>query len=352
MMTGVGEVTAKKLLANFGSPEAVLNAGKIDLGKAIGNSVAKNIDKHKIIELAKKELEFVEKNDIKFLFYTDNDYPYKLKQCEDAPVAIYVKGTADLNNLKAISIVGTRSASNYGISLCKKLIEDIANKGYKPIIISGLAYGIDICAHTTAMANKLDTAAVMGTSLKQIYPAAHRSIAKQIEKQGALVTEYTTNSPIVPSNFVNRNRIIAGLADVVIIVESSKKGGALITAYIANGYNRDVMAFPGRVGDQSSQGCNHLIKSNKAALIESVEDLEYQMNWSIKPQKQQKLSFVDLTEPEQSIINLLKSRDSENIDTISKETGIALPELAAFLLNMEFAGYIKLLPGHSYSLSI
>jgi DNA processing protein len=197
----------------------------------------------------------------------------------------------------------------------------------------------------------MDTVAVMGTPLNKIYPAPHESIAHQIEKQGALVSEFTTGATVASGNFVSRNRIIAGLADVTIIVESAKKGGALLTANIANSYNREVMTFPGRVGDEHSQGCNNLIKSNKAALLESVEDLEYHMNWSTKPKTVQKqIEFVNLTEPEQDILNLLKNKESESIDAISSETGIALPELSAFLLNMEFAEIVAVLPGNRYSI--
>jgi DNA processing protein len=193
----------------------------------------------------------------------------------------------------------------------------------------------------------------MGTSLNKIYPASHENIARQIEKQGALVSEFTTNATVSQGNFVSRNRIIAGLADVTIIVESSEKGGALLTANIASSYNRDVMAFPGRVGDEHSQGCNNLIKANKAALLESVKDLEYQMNWSTKPKYVQKrIELVNLTEPEQAIFNFLKNSESESVDAISRETGIALSELPVFLLNMEFADIVTVLPGNRYAIKM
>jgi len=196
----------------------------------------------------------------------------------------------------------------------------------------------------------LDTVAVMGTSLNKIYPAPHENIARQIEKQGALVSEFATNAIIAPGNFVSRNRIIAGLSSVTIVVESSKKGGALLTANLANSYNRDVMAFPGRVGDEFSQGCNNLIKSNKAALLESVEDLEYQMSWSTTKVIQKQINFTHLTEPEQDILNVLKDKESETVDAISQETDISLPELSAFLLNMEFAEFVTALPGNRYAI--
>jgi DNA processing protein len=350
MIPGVGGVTVKKLVAAFGSPRAVFEAPHAKLQNVLSENIVKNWDKNRILEQAGKELLFINSNSIKAIFYTDDDYPCKLNQCNDAPAILFVKGTADLNNPKIISIVGTRNASNYGLSLCKKFIAGIVEKGYRPIIVSGLAYGIDVCAHNAALSNGLETVAVMGTPLNRVYPATHENIARQIEKQGALVSEFTTNEVISPGNFVSRNRIIAGLADVTIVVESSKKGGALLTANIANSYSRDVMAFPGRVGDEHSQGCNSLIKSNRAALLESVEDLEYQMNWSTKPKSVQKhIEFVNLTEPEQDILNFLKNSESETVDDISRATDIALPDLAVFLLNMELAEIITVLPGNRYS---
>ncbi|MDR2383012.1 MAG: DNA-processing protein DprA [Prevotellaceae bacterium] len=350
MIPGVGSITAKKLLAAFGSPQAVFDVPSSKL-ESILNTNSKNLDKNKILKQAEKELIFINSNNIRTLFYTDDDYPHRLNLCEDAPAILFVKGTTDFNNPKIISIVGTRNASNYGLSVCKKFVAELVEKGYKPLIVSGLAYGIDVCAHTAALSNGLDTVAVMGTPLNKIYPAPHENIARQIEKQGALVSEFATTTTVAPGNFVSRNRIIAGLADVTIIVESSKKGGALLTANLANSYNREVMAFPGRIGDEHSLGCNNLIKTHKAALLESVNDMEYLMNWSTKPKPFQKqIEFVTLTEPEQEILNLLKNRDSESIDAISTDTGIPIPELSAFLLNMEFAGLITVLPGNQYAI--
>jgi DNA processing protein len=351
MIPGVGGITAKKLMASFGSCRAVFEAPKLKLEHVLNVNVLKNLDRNKILKQAEVELKYVETNNIKALFYTDDEYPYNLKQCEDAPVIIFVRGNVNLNNSKIISIVGTRSATNYGLSLCKKFIADIVKKGYKPLIVSGLAYGIDVCAHSAALDNGLDTVAVMGTPLNKIYPAPHENIARQIEKHGALVSEFATNMAIAPGNFVSRNRIIAGLANVTIVVESAEKGGALLTANIANSYNRDVMAFPGRVGDEHSQGCNFLIKSNRASLLETVKDMEYQMNWSTKPQAVQKnINFMHLTQPEQDILNFLKDKESESVDIISREMDISLPELSAFLLNMEFADFITVLPGNRYAI--
>jgi DNA processing protein len=350
MIQGVGSVTAKKLMAVFGSPEAIFDAPSGKLENVLNTTVIKSLDRNEILKQAEKEVEFVKSKNIKTLFYTDDDYPYRLKQCDDAPVVLFVKGAINLNNPRIISMVGTRDASNYGLSLCKKFIAELAARGHRPVIVSGLAYGIDVCAHVSALSNGLETVAVMGTALNKIYPASHENIARQIEKQGALVSEFVTNTVINQGNFVSRNRIIAGLADVTIIVESAKRGGALLTANIANSYNRDVMTFPGRVGDEYSQGCNKLIKSNKAALLESVEDLEYQMEWSVNPRPAQtQIEFKTLTAPEQDILNLLKDRGSESVDVIYREVGISLSELPAFLLNMEIGGFITALPGNRYA---
>jgi DNA processing protein len=350
MIPGVGGITAKKLVAALGSPRAIFDASPAQLEKISSANVLKTLNRGQILSQAEKELAFVDSGNIRVLFYTDDDYPRRLNQCDDAPAVLFVKGTSNLNSSKIISIVGTRNATNYGLSLCRKIIAELAGKGYRPLIVSGLAYGIDVCAHTSALAAGLDTVAVMGTPLNKIYPASHENIARQIEKQGALISEYTTGTAILPGNFASRNRIIAGLADLIIVVESAKKGGALLTANIANSYNRDVMAFPGKVGDEHSQGCNHLIKSNRAALLESIDDLEYQMGWSTKPKSvQKKIEFVTLTEPEQNIFNFLKGREPVSTDTISDRTGISMPELSVFLLNMEFANIVTALPGNRYT---
>jgi DNA processing protein len=352
MIPGVGGVTVKKLVATFGSPQAVFETPHVKLLNVLNENIVKNWDNKGILEQAEKELRFINSNGIKAIFYTDDDYPQKLNLCGDAPAIIFLKGKTDLNNPKIISIIGTRNASNYGLTMCRKFIAELAGKGYSPIIVSGLAYGIDVCAHNAAISNGLETVAVMGTPLNRVYPASHANIARQIEKQGALVSEFTTGEVIGPGNFVSRNRIIAGLADVTIVVESSKKGGALLTANIANSYGRDVMAFPGRVGDEHSQGCNNLIKVNKAALLETVDDLEYHMNWSTKPKSVQKqIEFVNLTEPEQNILKFLRNSESETVDDISRATDIALPDLAVFLLNMELSEIITALPGNRYSVN-
>ncbi|MDR2467297.1 MAG: DNA-processing protein DprA [Prevotellaceae bacterium] len=350
MVPGVGGITAKRLTARFGSPEAVFGAERGQLEKMLHADVAANFREGKILDAARKELAFVEANGIRALFYTDADYPHRLKQCEDSPATIFVKGNANLNAAKTIAVVGTRKASNYGVALCKKLMTELADKGYKPLVVSGLAYGIDVSAHLAAMECGFETVAVMGTPANKIYPAAHENIARRMERQGALVTEYTSGAPIIPGNFVSRNRIIAGLADVVVIVESSRKGGAMITAELAAERNRKIAAFPGRVGDEYSRGCNELIKSRKASMLESVEDLEAMMNWSAKPRCVQTImNFGQFSERERAIVECLRNSDSEHVNFIAARTNTSISELSSVLLNLVMNGLLVELPGNRYA---
>lgn len=350
MVPGVGGVTAKKLTARFGSPEAVFDAAGGQLAKMLNADMVGSFRDGKILDAAKKELAFIQANGVRALFYTDADYPHRLKQCEDSPALIFVKGKANLNAPKIIAVVGTRKASNYGVSLCKKLMSELAGKGYKPLVISGLAYGIDVCTHLAAMDCGFETVAVMGTPVNKVYPAAHENIARRMERQGALVTEYTSGAQIAPGNFASRNRIIAGLADVVVVVESSLKGGALITADVATDCNRKVAAFPGRVGDEYSRGCNELIKSRKASMLESVEDLESLMNWSVKPRcVQTVMNFEQLSGRERTIIECLRNSDSEHVNVIASLTNTPISELSSVLLKMVMNGLVVELPGSRYA---
>lgn len=355
MIPMVGGITAKRLLSYCGSAEAVFRANKTELLRIpnIGEGLANSILNADVLKKAQQELIYTEKNNIKVLFYTDKDYPEYLFQCEDSPVILFQKGDINLNSYHAISIVGTRNATRYGIEMCEKLIADIASHGHNPVIVSGLAYGIDVCAHKAALKHGLQTIAVVGTGLDKMYPAAHRGIANDIVKQGAILTDFPTGTVIDRKNFIRRNRIVAGLSKVTIVVESGEKGGAMVTADIASSYNRDVMAYPGRVGDEFSVGCNKLIKTNIAAVIENIEDLEAVMGWDSysngKSVKQLPL-FNLLSEEEISIINILRESNSEMIDVLAYKTGLPMAKLSALLLNMEFSGYIKALPGKIYKL--
>lgn len=352
MISGIGNVNAKKLIAHFGNIDAVFKAKKNDLIKiqGIGDILANEILKTDALHKAEEEIKFTEKHKIEVLFFLDENYPERLRHCEDAPIILYYKGTTNLNSKKIISIVGTRNATRYGKEHCNELIKDLKMNGHEPLIVSGLAYGVDICAHQAALKNNLPTLAVLGHGLHTIYPSAHKKIAKEIYANGGLLTEFPHNSKLDPSNFVRRNRIIAGISDATIVVESAKKGGSLITADLANSYNRDVLAFPGRVNDKYSSGCNWLIKTNRAALMENIKDLEYVLGWKQKEHKQaiQKQLFVELNEDEKILMELFKNNEELSIDTLSLKSGMPMSKVSAHLLNLEFSGLIKSLPGKIY----
>ncbi|MDR2126320.1 MAG: DNA-processing protein DprA [Prevotellaceae bacterium] len=354
LIPSVGSITAKKLIASCGGVDAVFLEKRSSINKIAGignmlvNSVMANRDE--ALRMAEKEMDFIEKNGIKAFIYTEKDYPKRLQACDDGPVVFFAKGDVDFNHKKILSIVGTRKSTDYGTALCEKIIADLALT-HKPVIVSGLAYGIDVCAHKAALQNGLKTIAVMGTGLNIIYPFQHKNIANQISQQGALITDFTSQSIFDRKNFLSRNRIIAGLADATVVVESGKKGGALVTADIAASYNRDVLTFPARIGDEYSAGCNWLIKTNKAALIENVKDIEYILGWLSKDDAPKQLPLFDtLNEKEMIIINHLKKTDTDTIDNISHETDIPMSQLSAMLLTLEFGGYVKSLPGKAYSL--
>lgn len=351
LIPGIGSVTAKSLIAYTGSAEQVFREKEKTLRQipGVGSVLAKNIMNAEVMTRAGREIEFLEKTGIKALFYLDDDYPQRLLGCSDAPVILFVKGNPFLNCTKVISIVGTRHATEYGRKIVDQFISVLAERGYRIMIVSGLAYGIDIQSHKSALRTGLPTVAVMGHGLETVYPSLHTAIATEmIENQGGLVTDFLSNSPIDRTNFLRRNRIIAGLSDATIVVESAKKGGALVTADIANSYNRDVFAFPGKVGDPYSEGCHFLIKSNRAVLIESVNDLEYVMNWSpaqSQPDAIQPCLFYDFTPDEKLLVDLLRAEGATAIDLICIKTALPMNKVSPTLLNLEFAGIVKGLPG-------
>ncbi len=266
LIPNVGPITAKKLIAYCGGAEAVFKEKKNNLLKIpnVGKLTAKSVSDKEIFEKADRELEFIAKYKIKTHFYLNSDYPVRLKPVEDSPVMLFSKGICDLNTPPAVSVVGTRSITEYGKGMCAEIVKDLSD--INPLIISGLAYGVDTIAHKAALDNGMKTAAVLGHGLDRIYPSLNRSLAEKISQSGLLITDFFSNTKPDRENFPRRNRIIAGLSDAVIVIEAAQKGGALITAYYANDYNRDVFAIPGKKTDIFSRGCNHLIKTNKAHL--------------------------------------------------------------------------------------
>ena len=345
----IGDINARKLVSHFGSVEAVFQESYRNLVKipGIGTGLASCITERSYLDLAEKETEYITRNKIKTYFYLDNDYPFRLRQCDDSPVVFFFMGDCDLDSAKILSVVGTRNATHRGREICEKIIGGLSDGNPDLIIVSGLAYGIDIFSHKAALANNLQTIGVLGHGFKTIYPSVHTSIAKSMVGKGGLLTDFLSDALPERNNFLKRNRIIAGLSDATLVVESGVKGGALITADIANSYNRDVLAVPGRPDDQWSAGCNALIRNNKAALVESSDDIEYFLNWKSEKSKPpvQRSLFSELDENEKLIYELLVKQGEMNIDAICRTAGIPVYKLSSLLLQMEFKGLVEVLSG-------
>ena len=315
------------------------------IGKASANAILTQKPLHK----AEGELEKAEKEGVRILFHSDKEYPYRLKQIHDAPTLLYFRGNTSLNAGKVVAVVGTRKATAYGRSVTDKIVEGLAP--HNPLIVSGLAYGIDIHAHKTALKHQLPTLAVMAGGINKIYPAAHKNTARDMQVSGGIITEQVFDTVPEPPKFPARNRIIAGLADAIIIIEAAKRGGALITAEMANDYNRDVFAIPGEINRKYSEGCNDLIKKHKAHLLTDIADLEYIMNWDSDDHKDQKtpLNLDALNEEEKRVMEELeKCHQAAQIDKLSWSTQIPVNKLASVLLTLEFQGLVKSLPGKNY----
>lgn len=355
LIPGVGDINARKLVSHFGSVEAIFREPCQNLLKipGIGTGLARCIADRSYLAAAEKEAEFVAKHNIKTFFYLDNDYPFRLRQCEDSPVVFYYKGTSDLNSMKILSMVGTRNATPRGRELCEKLISGLAAGNPEIVIVSGLAYGIDVACHKAAMQFKLQTIGVLAHGLKTIYPSVHNHIAKSMVQNGGLLTDFVSDALPERNNFLKRNRIIAGMSDATVVVESGIKGGALVTADMANSYNRDVFAVPGRPEDQWSQGCNNLIKTNKASLIESADDIVSFLNWKTEKSKPpvQRTLFSDMDDTERSIFELVASEGEPSIDSICRKLEIPVYRLSAILLQMEFKGILRCFPGNIYRIA-
>jgi DNA processing protein len=356
MLPKVGGITAKKLISYCGGVEAVFREKKVALLKipGIGENIASAIAKHNIFSEAEKELAFIKKHQIQTLFYTQPEYPSRLKHCDDGPILLFYKGTASLNKEKVIAIVGTRSITSYGNQKCVEFVEGL--KKYNPLIVSGLAYGVDARAHKTALDNNLETIGVLGHGLDRIYPPLNKNLAESmLEKNGGLLSDFVSNTQPDRENFPKRNRIIAGMVDMLIVIEAAVTGGALITATIANSYSRDVFAVPGRTTDTYSQGCNKLIKSLKAHLAEGVADIEYIMGWEETAQKSKKNTqsqlFVELDEQEKGIVEILKESGDMSFDHLVQKTGLSFSHTSSLLLNLEFKGIVSNLPGRIFRLT-
>lgn len=354
LIPGVGDIIGKKLVSYCGGVDAIFKEKKSNLLKIpnIGESIVNSIVNHDVFDRVDKELAFIEKYNIKPLFYLDAAYPLRLKQCIDSPLMLYYMGNSDLNADKIISVVGTRNVTEYGKDMCKQIIKDLSQQNV--LIVSGLAYGVDTYSHKAALDNNLQTIGILAHGLDRVYPQTNKSLAEKMIKNGGLLTEFMSCTNPDRENFPKRNRIIAGIADAVVVIEAAKKGGALITAEIANSYNRDVFAVPGKNTDIYSEGCNHLIKINKANLMQSADDILYIMGWetSKKPKKTaQKQLFIELTPDQKTIYDILSLKANTSIDELCINSKLNVSKVAEILLNFELEGIIKSLPGKVYQLA-
>lgn len=343
----VGDIVAKKLISHIGNAQDIFKAKPSQLSSidGVGAILINNLKNKQIFKKAEAELKFITNNNIDTAFFKEDNYPEKLKHCIDGPILLFSSGNINLTKRKIISIVGTRQITPQGTEFCKRLIADLAP--LEPIIVSGFAYGVDVVAHQAAMENNLQTIGVVAHGLNQVYPSAHKKYVAKMEENGGFMTEFWSSSNPDKENFVRRNRIVAGISGATIVIESADKGGSLITANMANDYNRDVFAVPGRTTDKYSQGCNNLIKTQKANLLTSVADLIYILNWDIeeKPKAIQKQLFVSLNEEEQKVYDFLQKNGKELMDIIALRCDFPIFKISSLLLNMELKGVIRPLPG-------
>ena len=346
----MGDATAKKLIRKFGSPENVLKEKKSTLLKldGIGAAKVKDLQNKEHFKAAEEELNFIEKNSVQTHYFQEASYPEKLKHCLDAPILLFSKGTIDLKKRKIISVVGTRQITAHGTDFCEKFIEELAI--LNPVIISGYAYGVDICAHKAAIRNKLQTVACLAHGFQTIYPKAHKKYNNQMMENGGFYTDFWSTDKFDRNNFLKRNRIIAGLSEATVVIESAEKGGALVTADIASSYDREVFAVPGRPTDKFSTGCNNLIRRQNAHVLTSAADLIYMLNWKADepPKTVQKQLFVELDPEEQKVYDFLNAEGKTELDALALHCNFPTFKTASLLLNMELKGSIRPLPGKMF----
>ena len=353
LVPNIGDVQSKALINHFGDAASVFKAKKKDLEsiEGMGTVRARSIKDFSDFTAAEKEIIFIEKFKITPLFITDAAYPRRLLNCYDNPILLYYKGNADLNCSKIIAVVGTRNNNDYGKNICEKFIEAFADLNV--LIVSGLAFGIDSIAHKSALKNGLPTIGVLAHGLDRIYPPQNKMLAKQMVANGGLLTDFRSTTNPDKQNFPKRNRIVAGICDAVLVIETGMKGGSLITAELANGYNKDVFAIPGRTTDPKNEGCNYLIKSNKASLVTTADDILENMGWKehekINPRKQREL-FIDLNPSEKIIADILHS-GQHHIDEIFLQSGLSSSVVASALLTLEMQNIVQSLPGKIYQLT-
>ena len=349
----IGDVHTKSLISHFGTAEAIFRARKKELEhvEGIGSVRAKCIRDFRDFSLAENEMSFIGKYKITPLFITTPGYPKRLLNCYDSPAILYYRGNADLNSARIISVVGTRTNSEYGRLITEKLMEELS--ALNILVVSGLAFGIDTIAHKAALKNGLNTVGVLAHGLDRIYPPQNKTLARQMTGQGGLLTDFRNDTRPDKQNFPRRNRIVAGLCDALMVIESGVKGGSMITAEIANGYNRDVFAVPGRINDVHSEGCNELVRNNKAVLITGARDLLLDLGWTEEKKPVKKLQrqlFVELSPEEKIIADILTTRETVHIDDLYQKSGLSNSGVASALLTLEMQNLVQSLPGKMYRL--
>ncbi|HMK03378.1 MAG TPA: DNA-processing protein DprA [Ferruginibacter sp.] len=354
LVPNIGDVHAKTLIGMYGNAQSIFKAKKKELEniEGIGTIRAAAIKNFTDLSVSEEELRFIEKYKITPLFITDPKYPKRLLNCFDSPALLYFRGNADLNASRIISIVGTRNNSEYGKMVCEDFIEALSAENI--LIVSGLAFGIDTIAHKASLKKNLQTVGVLAHGLDRIYPQQNKTLAKQMVEQGGLLTDFTSNTTPDKQNFPKRNRIVAGISDAIVVMESGKKGGSLITAELGNGYNKDVFAIPGRTNDAKSEGCNYLIKNNKAALVNSADDFLELMNWKPAPKpspKKQRELFIELLPDEKIVVDILRQQDGIQIDELYFKSGLSSSAVATALLMLEMQNVVLSLPGKLYKLA-
>lgn len=349
---GLGVVSVKRLLNKLGSAKAVFEEKKSNLAKIDGIGLARvsGFNLTKQLAAADDEVRFIEENQIGYSFFLDSSYPDRLRFCPDSPVLLFHKGKINLKQKRIISVVGTRKITSYGRSFCREILEELAP--LNPVVVSGMAYGVDICAHRAALDFNLQTIGCLAHGFNQMYPKEHEVFAEKMLENGGFFSEFWSTDTFDKTNFLRRNRIIAGLSEATIVIESAKRGGSLVTADLAFSYNREVFAVPGRVHDKQSQGCNNLIKFQKAHVLTTAADIVYQLGWELedKPKTRQTQLFAELDEDEKRIYDFLLGKDKELIDSIAIECGFPVHKTATVLMNMELKGVINPLPGKFFEI--
>jgi DNA processing protein len=347
----IGDITAKKLISHCGGPNAIFDDKLHHLQKieGVGSFKLKGLFDAEHLEAAESELDFIKKHEIEHTYFLDPEFPSYLKHCIDGPILLFKRGNIDLRDKKIISVVGTRNITSYGLAFCEEFIAALAP--LDPVIISGFAYGVDICTQLAAVNHGLQTIGCLAHGLNQMYPKVHGKYITDIEKNGGFFTEFWSKSNPDRENFLKRNRIIAGMSEATVVIESAEKGGSLVTADIANSYDREVFALPGRSRDKYSIGCNNLIKQQKAHLLTSAADLVYHLGWEVGEQENktvQKQLFIELDDTEKSIYSYLQKDGKQLLDSIALKCGLPIFKASSTLLNMEMKGVIRPLPGKMF----